>query len=76
MPAILINPMNFVFHIPSQTLPLKDFPPGRHRFRFRPDEFATVIIKTPVETAQYYLIDHGTHWSPGPQKARNQTITL
>ena len=71
MPAKIIE-KNIVFGI-MHIKPLHGFPNGRIRLRLRPNDFASVWVRTPDGIREFYIEDIGEKWIPAFEKGRNHT---
>lgn len=65
---------NHVYGIPETTKPLKDFPPGKIRLRFRHEDLGVAHVRTPDGIRCFLIEEKDGHWIPSMELARNLTV--
>lgn len=58
----------------TEPLPIEGFPPGRIKFRMRPENFVFAYVKTDAGIVQYAVKEVGGKWMPAFEMARNVCV--
>ena len=56
----------------SERKPIKRFPPGKVRIKFRPEEFAIGYVKTENGIQMFYIAEEDGFWVPSIPIAKNE----
>lgn len=70
---ITIGTTGIVFGVPKQTLPLRGFPPGKARLRFRQDHLGRCFIRTDQGIRCFSIRENEGSWEPLHEISANLT---